>query len=94
MGAFFDAGTRLAALRGEVDAVETEQQGHAGALAELLGVDTAARVTGWSKGRLAEALRSRRSRRERSHSTSSPRVSEAGASDTAPGGSTLQAVAS
>ena len=52
VAAFFEAATRLAALRGEVVAVEVDQQVHAGALAELLGVDTAARVTGWSRGRL------------------------------------------
>ena len=70
-GAFFDAAARLAAVRREAEPLETEQQGHAGELAELLGIDTAARVTGWSKGRLGEALRSRRA--ERSHSASSPR---------------------
>jgi hypothetical protein len=64
VAAFFEAATRLVALRGEVDAVEADQQVHAGALAELLGVDTAARVTGWSKGRLGEAQRTQRSRRE------------------------------
>jgi hypothetical protein len=64
VAAFFETATRLAALRAEVDAVEAEQQVHAGALSELLGVDTAARVTGWTKGRLGDAQRTCRSRRE------------------------------
>ena len=64
VAAFFEAATRLAALRAEADAVEADQHVHAGALAELLGVDTAARVTGWTNGRLGEAQRSQRSRRE------------------------------
>jgi hypothetical protein len=63
VAAFFEAATRLAALRGEVVAVEVDQQVHAGALAELLGVDTAARVTGWSRGRLGDVQRAPRSRR-------------------------------
>ena len=62
-GAFFNAAARLAAVRREAEALAADQQVHAGKLAELLGVDTAARVTGWSRGRLAEAQRSQRSRR-------------------------------
>ena len=62
-GAFFTAGARLAAVRHEAEALEADQQVHAGKLAALLGVDTAARVTGWSRRRLAEAQATYRSRR-------------------------------
>jgi hypothetical protein len=61
--AFFDASTRLARLRAEADALEAELRGHAATLAEALGVDTAAQVTGWSRGKVAEAERERRPRR-------------------------------
>ena len=62
-GAFFNAAARLAAVRREAEVLAADQQVHAGKLAELLGVDTAARVTGLSRSRLAEAQRSQRSRR-------------------------------
>jgi hypothetical protein len=62
-GAFFNAAARLAAVRREAEALAADQRVRAGKLAELLGVDTAARVTGWSRGRLAEAQRTQRSRR-------------------------------
>ena len=56
-GRFFDGAVRLADLREKVEGAEAELRRHAAALAEALGVDTVAQLTGWSWGRLAEAQR-------------------------------------
>ena len=58
--AFFDGADRLGELREELEGVEAELRRHAAALVEALGVDTAAQLTGWSRGRLAEAQRAAR----------------------------------
>lgn len=61
--AFFEAAARLAKLRADAEAVEAGLRGHAATLADALGVDAAAQVTGWSRGQLAEAQRQWRARR-------------------------------
>lgn len=44
-------------IRADMEAIEAEQRRHAAALAGLLGAVTAAELTGWSKARIADALR-------------------------------------
>jgi hypothetical protein len=60
VAAFFGTAARVAALRGDVVRLEEDQAVHAAALADTLGVDAAAKVTGWSRNRINEAQRSRR----------------------------------
>jgi hypothetical protein len=60
---FFDAAARLAELRAAVREVEVEQLAHAAALGDALGVAAAADLTGWSRTRIGEAQRSRRTSR-------------------------------
>lgn len=54
---FWQAAARGDQLRAEMEAIEAEQRRHAAALAGLLGAATAAELTGWSKARIADALR-------------------------------------
>ena len=70
--AFFDGAARLAELRDEVEEVEAELRRHAAALVEALGVDTAADLTGWSRGRLGEAQRAARPPRSAASHDASP----------------------
>jgi hypothetical protein len=59
---FFDAAARAARLRVELDALDRKKDEHAAALAETLNVSTDAEVTGSSRTRIAEALKSQRPR--------------------------------
>jgi hypothetical protein len=59
--AFFGAAARVAELRRDLVRLEEDQGVHAAALADTLGFDAAAQVTGWSCNRINEAQRSRRS---------------------------------
>jgi hypothetical protein len=63
---FFDAVSRAARLRTQLDELERRQQRHAAKLAETLDVATAADITGWSRSRITETLRSHRPRRSSS----------------------------
>jgi hypothetical protein len=58
----FDAAGRGARLRAELDEFGRRQQKHVARLADTLDVATAADITGWSRGRITEALRSQRPR--------------------------------
>ena len=61
--AFFDTAAHLGKLRSQVEEVEAELQAHAAALAEALGAEAAAELTGWSRSRVGDAQRVQRSRR-------------------------------
>jgi hypothetical protein len=77
---FFAAAARVAALRRDLVRLEEDQAGHAAALADTLGVDAAAEVTGWSRNRMNEAQRSRRGDTNRGDAGHDPALPEREAS--------------
>jgi hypothetical protein len=82
--ALFGAAALVAEPRRGLVCFEQDQAGHAAALADALGVDAAAQVTGWSRNRINQAQRSRRgdtNRGDAGHTPALPEQEVSGAID-------------